>query len=96
MSYFPAAMNQAISAGAIREFNVELHPGAYDVMSVMLAESVDSIYNKGTARIAYLTGFSRTKVFLCLAALEEDGLIRRFARQEGRVVYVVARSGMGV
>jgi len=96
MGYFPAAMNQAILAGSIRNFNIELHPGSYDVMSAMLAEATDYIYDKPIARISYLTGFSRTKVFLCVAALEEEGMIQRLARHSGRVAYRIVRSGLGV
>lgn len=96
MSYFPAEMNQAISAGALRNFNIELSPGAFDVMCVLLAESANKVYNKGVSRLCYLTGFSRTKVFQCLSAIESVHLIERIKGHSRSTTYRIVGSGLGV
>jgi len=96
LGYLPDAISSAISGRAIREFNIEFHPGSFSVMMAMLAEARSNLYRSGAQRLSYLTGFSRTKVFLCLAALEEAGLIERIRREGGFVVYRIIRSGVGV
>lgn len=95
MGYLPDAISLAISSRAIRKFNTELHPGSFDVMMALLAEAHGNLFRSGAQRLSYLTGFSRTKVFLCLAALEESGMIERLNREDGFTVYRITRSGIG-
>jgi DNA-binding PadR family transcriptional regulator len=93
----PESISIPIQRQILRHYNLEVCPGAYEVMLVILAEENHGYYDKGIKNIISLTGFSRTKVFMCLSKLENHGYIRsRGKGQNGLSLYEIRSNNVAI
>lgn len=93
MGLLPESITEFILVGSLYNYNTQLHPGAFDVLLAIMADSKNGLYSGGAKRLERLTGFSRTKVFQCLDALESACLIQRTKGHSPHTTYKVNHGG---